>query len=78
MIKFDLWTESFIFFSIFAVLIIVPCLLVALIGRKMINRLGHYPTQSPIIQMSIFWKLIVIEIFTFIGLIGFFRFFIDS
>ena len=75
MVEFNLWKEAFMFAAIFAPLIIVPCVLVLIIGRKMINQLGTFPTQTPIIQMSIFWKLVVIEVVTFICLIGFLQFF---
>ena len=75
MIEFNLWYESFIFAFVYAIIIIVPCVLVALLGRNMINQLGHYPTRSPIIQMSIFAKLMAIEIMTFACLIGFYHFF---
>jgi len=75
MISFDLWSESLIFSSIYAVIIIVPCILVAIIGRRMIQQLGQYPSRTPMIQMSVFWQLVTIEIITFISLIGFYRFF---
>ena len=75
MIPFELWGESFIFASVYAVIILVPCVLVALIGRKMIDQLGQYPTKTPAIQMSIFFQLVTIEVITFVLLIGFFKFF---
>ena len=73
MIPFDLWSESLIFSSIFAFIVLVPCVLVALIGRNMIRQLGQYPSKTPAIQMSIFLKLVTIEVVTFIMMIGFFR-----
>ena len=75
MVAFDLWREAFIFAAVFAPLIIVPCILVMIMGRKMINQLGTYPTKTPIIQMGIFWKLVVTEALTFTCLIAFFQFF---
>lgn len=75
MIPFDLWTESFIFASIYSVLILVPCVLVAFLGRKMVNQLGHYPTKTPAIQMSIFFQLVVIEVITFTLMLTFYHFF---
>ena len=75
MIEFNLWGESFIFAIVYAVLIIVPCILVVLLGRKMINQLGYFPTRTPIIQMSIFLKLVIVEVVTFVLLIGFYHFF---
>lgn len=75
MVKFDLWSESFVFASIYAVIIIVPCVLVALIGRRLIDQLGTYPSRTPVIQLGVFWQLILIEVVTFSLLIGFFQFF---
>ena len=72
MVDFDLWIESAIFGSIYSVIIIIPCVLVALFGRKMIEKLGQFPTKTPVIQMSIFWKLLLIETFTFAALISFY------
>jgi len=65
MVEFDLWAETFIFASIFSVIVIVPCILVAIVGSKMIQKLGLYPTKTPTIQMSIFMQLMVIEVCTF-------------
>ena len=75
MVAFDLWKEAFIFAIVFAPIVIIPCILVAIMGRKMIDQLGLRPTQTPIIQMSIFWKLVMIEVVTFLFLIAFFQFF---
>jgi len=62
MVIFDLWTESLIFTAIYATLVCVPCFCVALIGRKMLERLGQFPSQTPAIQLSIFLKLMVVKI----------------
>lgn len=75
MLPFDLWGESFIFIIIFSVILLVPCILVALIGRKMIDKLGQYPTQTPVIQMSIFIKLVILEVIAFAALLGFYNIF---
>lgn len=73
MIAFDLWTESFIFALIYSVLVIVPCILVTLLGRKMIDELGRFPSKTPVIQVNVFYKLVVVESMTFIFLIGFYH-----
>ena len=77
MIPFNLWAESFIFAAIYAVVILVPCALVTWIGRDMINQLGRWPTKTPAIQMGIFWKLVVIEVVTFIVMTRVFQFFLS-
>ena len=77
MVAFDLWGESFIFGMIYAVIIIIPCIFVTLFGQKMIYQLGHFPSKTPAIQMSIFFKLIITEAITFVLLIGFYRVFAE-
>lgn len=75
MVAFDLWSESFIFIGFFAVIVIIPCVIVTLIGRGLINRLGQYPSKTPVIQLSIIIPLILTELFTFVLFIGFYQFF---
>ena len=75
MVEFDLWSQALIFALVYVPIVLVPCVLVCLMGRKMIDQLGMHPSQTPIIQMSIFWKLVSVEIITFTCLIGFYQFF---
>jgi len=74
---FTLWKEALIFASIYGVIILVPCLLVALMGRKMLKQIGQYPTRTPAIQMGIFLKLFLLEACAFGLLIGFYLAFTD-
>ena len=71
MIPFNLWSESLVFAVIFTFIVLVPCILVTFMGKKMIHQLGQYPSKTPAIQMSIFVQLVVIEIVTFTLLTGF-------
>ena len=71
MVEFNLWGESFIFASIYSVIIIIPCVLVALLGRKLIDQIAHFPTRAPVFHVSIFFKLVIIEAVTFTLLITF-------
>ena len=75
MVEFNLWMESFKFGIVYSIIIIIPCIFAALIGYKLINQLGRYPSQSPAIHMSIFLKFTVLELFTFAFLIGFYKVF---
>ena len=70
---FEYWHEGITFIIIFMVLISVPCVGVALIGYRMINKLGYYPSKTPFIQMSIVFTLALIEIVSFALIIGFFK-----
>ncbi len=74
---FDQWLEAFIIVCIMSVIIAIPCFLTVLVGRKMINRIGQYPTQAPTIQMSIWLQLVAIEAVGFLLLIMFYNFFSD-
>lgn len=65
MVKFSGWGEIFIFIFILSCIVLIPCILVVMLGTKMINQLGRYPTKTPIIQMSIFFPLVLIEFFAF-------------
>ena len=77
MVAFDLWGESFIFASIFSVIILIPCLIIGILGRKMIVRLSYYPSQAPQILMSICVQFFLTAIFAFALLFGFFKMFTD-
>lgn len=76
MTEFNQWGEIFYFSLFFAPIILVPCALVALIGRKVIDKIGLHPTKTPAIQMGMVWWLILIELVTFALLIAFYLFFI--
>ena len=71
--RFEYWQEGIILISIFFIIMAVPCIGVAWIGYRMLNQLGQHPSKTPAIQMSIFLKLIVIELVSFGMIIGFYR-----
>lgn len=77
MVAFDLWGESFIFASLFSIIILIPCLVVGIMGRKMIYKLAYYPSQAPKILMSICLQFIVTSAVTLGLLYAFFRAFTD-
>ncbi len=43
------------------------------LGKHLIDGLGRYPSKAPVIQMSIFIKLIVLEVVSFTLLLGVFK-----
>ncbi len=69
------WMMSLIFCAVFAVIVLVPCAIIAVMGRKMIIRIGQYPSQTPLIQLNVFLPLVVLEVCTFASLIGFYNVF---
>jgi len=71
--KFNLYSEAFIFISLFAVLILVPCFFMIFVGRNMIDQIGRFPTKTALIQVKAVLKLLGIEVITFLMLIAFFN-----
>ena len=69
------WMYSLIFVAVFAVIVLVPCVIIALMGRKAINQMGMYPTRIPIIQTKMMMPLLAVDVVTFALLILFYRVF---
>ncbi|MGE0269563.1 MAG: hypothetical protein AB7S78_14025 [Candidatus Omnitrophota bacterium] len=69
------WIFSLVFCAVFAVIVLVPCVIIAIYGRKVIEKMGQYPSQIPVIQMQIFMPLIILGAVTFASLIGFYNVF---
>ena len=66
--RYEYWNTGILLIIGFLFLMIVPCVSVAIIGYRMLTKLGTYPSKTPEIQMSICLKLFLIEAFSF-GLI---------
>ncbi len=77
MVEFTMWYEAVIFFCVFSAVVLIPCVLCAILGLKMIGRLARYPTKTPVISLSIFVPLVLIEAATFLTIIGFYNLFAD-
>lgn len=75
MVEFTMWYEALIFFLIFATIVLVPCVLCALLGLKMIDRLSMYPSKTPVISLKIFIPLLLIEAATFGCFVAFYNVF---
>jgi hypothetical protein len=72
---FKYWYEGVLFVLFFGSIVALPCFFVALLGTKMINELGNFPTKVAKIQVSVLWKLFIVEIVSFGMLTVFFRIF---
>ena len=72
---FRLWYEGLKIVLSFSFVVGLPCILVTLIGMKMINDLGNSPSKSASIQTGTIWKLFIIEIVTGFMFWIFFRIF---
>lgn len=66
-----------ILIGIFFVVIAIPCVGVAIVGRGLIKKLSFFPSKTPALQLSIFWKLLVIEIVGFTLIMTFYHLFAD-
>ena len=69
------WYEGIVFILIFSAIVVIPCFAVAIIGSRMINDLGNFPTKSADIQSGACWKVLLIEIVSFFFMSAFFHFF---
>jgi hypothetical protein len=74
---FQYWTEGLTFIGLMLFIVGVPCVAVALLGTKLIDHIGQYPSKSAKLQMGICVQLLVVEIFSFLMLAGFFKIFSD-
>lgn len=43
----------------------VPCFLIAMLGTRLIDRLGQYPSRSARLLMGVCFQLLMVEIFGF-------------
>ena len=72
---FTHWYEALIFILVFSAIVGVPCFAVAVIGTRMVNELGNFPTKAAQIQSGASWKVLIIAIVSFFFLSAFFHFF---
>lgn len=75
--KFTYWYEGLIFIAIFMVVIAIPCVLVSLLGSRLIYQLGQYPTKSGKVNVDLALPLLGSMIVSFGVLFAFYRYFSD-
>ena len=63
--QYEYWNTGVLLIIGFLFLIIIPCVSVAVIGYRMITKLGQYPSKTPEIQLSICLILFLIEAVSF-------------
>ena len=64
---------AILFFMIFLAIILIPCIGASLLGKKLIDKLGRYPSKTPIVQLEILFPLIVLEVVSFTLLLSLFK-----
>ena len=74
---FQYWTEGLIFIGLVLVIVGFPCLMVSILGARMINHIGQFPSKSSRLQMVVCVQLLVVEIISFSILALFFHIFSD-
>ena len=74
---FQYWTEGLTFIGVMLFVVGVPCVAVAVLGTKLIDHIGQFPTKSGRLQMVICVQLLAVEIFSFLMLALFFKIFSD-
>jgi hypothetical protein len=75
--RFQYWQEGLFFIGCFFVMVGLPCLLTAILGTKLIDSLGQWPSRSAKLQLGICIQLLLVEIFAFSMLAVFYRIFSD-
>jgi hypothetical protein len=75
--QFQYWHEGLIFIGLFAFIIGFPCIMVAMLGTKLINYIGQYPSKCARRQMIACLQLFVIELISFAILALFYHIFSD-
>ena len=71
---FKHWFQGLEVVMMFLVVVALPCFFIALWGSKMINDIGNNPSKNAHIQASAGWKIFLVEIVSFVLLIGVFIF----
>jgi len=64
---------AFVFMLVFWALMLIPCVGVGWLGKRLIEDLGRYPSKTPAIQTGILFKLAIIEIVSVSLILSFFK-----
>ncbi|MFH0753710.1 MAG: hypothetical protein V2A70_04015 [Candidatus Omnitrophota bacterium] len=75
--SFQFWNEGLKFIGVVLVVVTVPCVAVAVLGTRLINHIGQYPSKSARLQMAVCLQLLAVMIVSFSMLALFFRVFSD-
>ena len=74
---FEYWHEGLVFIGCFFVMVGFPCLMVGLLGPKLIDEIGNWPTRAARAQMKMIIPLLFVEVVSFCMLALFFQVFSD-
>ena len=63
--------------GLFFLIINLTCAAMVWLGVRFFDQMGRYPSKTPAIQLSVFWKLIVVEIITMFLLLAVYHALVD-
>jgi len=75
--NFQYWHEGLKFIGFIFIVVAVPCVAVAILGVRLINHIGQYPTRSAKLQTGVCLQLLVVQVVSFLMLALFFHVFSD-
>lgn len=75
--KFSYWQEGLVFSIVFLVVMAVPCVLISILGTRLIYDLGQRPTKGAKAHMDLALPLIGTMILSFGLLVVFYKYFSD-
>ena len=64
---------SVMLIALFFVAINIPCIAIAWLGSRFIEKLGRFPSQTPAIQTGVVLHLVIIEVSTFTFILALFK-----
>ena len=73
----EAWVAGIILITLVFIIIAVPCVFIAFLGYKMLNKLAYFPSKNPAIQMSILFWLMIVEVASVTMLLTFYHVFAD-
>lgn len=69
------WGQGLVIIAMFTIVIAIPCFAVGVLGTKLINYIGQYPSKSAKKQTATCIKLVILEVISFVLLACIFLFF---
>ena len=60
-----MFVAALILLAMFTFVITVPCVGIAILGYKLMDKIGRYPSKTPAFQTNIVVKLFILEIIAF-------------
>ena len=72
---FEFWGQSAVFIVVFGLILILPCVGVAIFGKKILDKIGVRPSQAPLIIIQNILPLVIVELIALGLLVAFYLLF---